>query len=155
LINGKESLIVKESKMNHRDTTRDNDRSATAEKEEAILREAYQHGQQKHGFKDHEEEVVAGLRAKIRNVRSPQIRGVNKNGNYETPSVEGQTSATAPRNNQEVMGVGRGGASEQNLPGEMSRASEARVREGGVSTIRVSRPGVSESGCILKKSRGD
>jgi predicted small metal-binding protein len=48
---------------------------ATAENDDEILKQAAQHGQQEHGIKDFSEDIQAGLRAKIRDVRSAQIRG--------------------------------------------------------------------------------
>ncbi len=45
------------------------------ETEDAILKDAAQHGQQEHGTKTFVQDIRAGLRSKIRDVRSPQIRG--------------------------------------------------------------------------------
>lgn len=57
------------------DTGKICDWEATAESDDEILKQAAQHGQQEHGTKDFSEDIQAGLRAKIRDVKSPQIRG--------------------------------------------------------------------------------
>jgi predicted small metal-binding protein len=48
---------------------------AIADTEEEVLRAAAQHGQQEHGTNDFSEDIQAGLRAKIRDVKSERIRG--------------------------------------------------------------------------------
>lgn len=58
-----------------RDTGKDCDWKVTAENDDEVLRQAAHHGQQKHGTKDFAEDIRAGLKAKIRDVKSPQLRG--------------------------------------------------------------------------------
>jgi predicted small metal-binding protein len=58
-----------------RDTGRDCDWKVRAESDDEVLKQAAQHGQQEHGTKDFVEDVREGLKAKIRDVKSSQIRG--------------------------------------------------------------------------------
>jgi predicted small metal-binding protein len=51
------------------------DWKATADTDDDLLKQAAQHGQQEHGSKDFSEDIQAGLRAKIRDVKSARIRG--------------------------------------------------------------------------------
>jgi predicted small metal-binding protein len=101
------------------------------ENDDDLVMEAYLHSCESHGVSRSFRRMQPELRSLIRN--------------YESPSVEGITAASAPRNNEEWMGVGRAGAPEIDLPGGMSRASVSRIREAGVSAIRVSQPGSSRS----------
>jgi predicted small metal-binding protein len=96
-----------------------------------VVMEEYQHLRENHGVSRSFHRMQPELHSLIRN--------------YESPSGEGITAASAPRNDEELMGVGRAGAPEINLPGEMSRASVSRIRESGASAIRVSQPGFSRS----------
>jgi predicted small metal-binding protein len=58
-----------------RDTGKDCDWKIEAKNEDEVMNGVIYHGQQKHGTKDFSEDVRQGLRAKIRDVESPQIRG--------------------------------------------------------------------------------
>jgi predicted small metal-binding protein len=48
---------------------------AIADTEDEVLKAAAQHGQQEHGSSDLFEDIQAGLRPKIRDVKSERIRG--------------------------------------------------------------------------------
>jgi predicted small metal-binding protein len=62
--------------INCRDTGKNCDWKASAESDDEVLKQAAQHGQQEHGTRDFSEDIREGLRAKIRDVKSPQIRGL-------------------------------------------------------------------------------
>jgi predicted small metal-binding protein len=64
--------------LNCRDTGQNCEWKAIASNDEEILRSAVQHGQQEHGTKDFSEDILAGLKAKIRDSKSQQIRGKSR-----------------------------------------------------------------------------
>lgn len=68
------SILLNMKELNCRDLGEDCDWKATADSEDEVLRQAAQHGQQEHGTKDFSEDIRAGLRAKIRDVKSARIR---------------------------------------------------------------------------------
>jgi predicted small metal-binding protein len=61
--------------MRCRDSGQNCDWKATAENDEEVLRQAAHLGQQKHGMKDFAEDIHECLQAKIRDVKSTQVRG--------------------------------------------------------------------------------
>jgi predicted small metal-binding protein len=67
-----ENLVMKKFKC--RDTGKDCDWKITADNVAEILDQAILHGQQKHGSIDFSEDIISGMRAKIRDTQSPQIR---------------------------------------------------------------------------------
>jgi predicted small metal-binding protein len=64
--------------FNCRDTGQNCDWKIQAESDDEILKKAAQHGQQEHGTKEFAEDIRQGVRSKIRDVKSSQIRGSSR-----------------------------------------------------------------------------